>query len=123
VILTPLQRVIHTAARGLRPHNHVIPTLKQLHWLPIAQRVDYKLCLLIHEAVIGEAPTYLTDLMTAVTEVPPRSALRDASNGDFFRAKDTIKTRSEGLLRRRTSSLESTANRSQRTMSTISWKH
>ena len=36
-ILAPLQRVLHAAARlvnGLRPHDHVSPTLKELHWLP-----------------------------------------------------------------------------------------
>ena len=33
-ILAPLQRVLHAAARlvnGLRPHDHVSPTLKELH--------------------------------------------------------------------------------------------
>jgi len=45
--LAPLQRVIHASARlvfGLRPRDHVTSALRALHWLPIAQRIKYKLC-------------------------------------------------------------------------------
>jgi hypothetical protein len=65
--------------------------LKELHWLPIAQRVDCKLCLLVHKSIIGNAPVYLTNLLTAVADVPCRSALRDASNGDFVITKTRLK--------------------------------
>jgi len=64
-ILAPLQRVFHAAARlvnGLRPHDHVSATL------PIKQRVDYKLCLLVHKVVVGHTPSYLTGMLTAVTD-------------------------------------------------------
>ena len=53
--LAPLQRVLHAAARlvnGLHPHDYITPTLKELRWLPIAQRVDYKLYLLVHKTVV-----------------------------------------------------------------------
>jgi len=46
--LAPLQRVLHAAARlvlNLRPRDHVSAALRELHWLPVAQRIDYKLCL------------------------------------------------------------------------------
>jgi hypothetical protein len=92
--LAPLQRVLHAAARlvnGLRPCDHVTSAMKELHWLPIAQRIDYKLCLLVHKSIIGSAPVYLTDLLTAVADVPSRSALRDASNGDFVIPKTRLK--------------------------------
>ena len=71
--LAPLQRVLHAAARlvnVLRLHDHVTPTLKELHWLPIAQRIEYKLCILVHKTTVGHAPIYLTDQLTAVTDVP-----------------------------------------------------
>ena len=67
----------------LRPHDHVTSALKELHWLPIKQRVDYKLCLLVHKVTVRQAPSYLTGMLTAVTDVPPRSTLRDASNGNY----------------------------------------
>ena len=37
----------------------------------------------MHKSVIGNAPVYLTNLLAAVADVPSRSVLRDASNGDF----------------------------------------
>ena len=63
--LAPLQRVIHAAARlvaDLRPYDHVTPTIKKLHWLPIAQRIDFKLCLLVHKTLVGHAPIYLSNM-------------------------------------------------------------
>ena len=65
--------VLHAAARlvnGLCPHDHVTSALKELHWLPIKQRVDYKLCLLLHKVTVRQAPSYLTGMLTAVSEVP-----------------------------------------------------
>ena len=44
--LSSLQRVLHAAARmvlNLRPCDHVTPALLELHWLPIAERIDFKL--------------------------------------------------------------------------------
>ena len=46
--LAPLQRVLHAAARfvaDLGPRDHVTSTLISLHWLPICQRITYKLCI------------------------------------------------------------------------------
>ena len=46
-----LQRVQNAAARlvcDLRQHDHVTPSLRKLHWLPIKSRIVYKLCLLMH---------------------------------------------------------------------------
>ena len=44
--LAPLQRVLHAAARfvaHLRPRDHVTAALMALHWLPVRQRITYKL--------------------------------------------------------------------------------
>ena len=84
--LAPLQRVLHAAARlvcGLRPRDHVTASLKELHWLPIRQRIDYKLCLMVHNVSVGHAPAYLSDILKPVAAVPSRAHLRDAAEGDF----------------------------------------
>ena len=39
--------------------NHLLPTLKKLHWLPIKQRIDYKICLLTYKTLTNQQPTYL----------------------------------------------------------------
>lgn len=38
-------------------------SLKELHWLPIKQRIEYKLAILVFKALNGLAPAYLTELL------------------------------------------------------------
>jgi len=60
--LAPLQRVLHAAARfaaDLGPRDHVTSTLISLHWLPIRQRITYKLCTMMHPVFYGLAPLTL----------------------------------------------------------------
>ena len=52
----------------------ITPILKDLHWLPIGERIKYKLLLLPYKAQNGLAPKYLEDLV--VPYVPPRDNLR-----------------------------------------------
>ena len=40
-------------------YQHITPTLKKLHWLPIKQRIDCKLCLLTYKTLTNQQPTYL----------------------------------------------------------------
>ena len=92
--LAPLQRVLHSAARlvlELRPRDHVTPALRQLHWLPIVQRIDYKLCMLVHKVSVGHAPKYLSDLLTAYSDVSSKSALRAYSSGDYIIPRTNLK--------------------------------
>jgi len=45
--ITPLQCVQNAAARQileLRMNENVTPALRQLHWLPVDRRVEFKLC-------------------------------------------------------------------------------
>ena len=62
--LEPLQRVQNCAARlilNLRQRDHVTPALKQLHWLPIQARVQFKLYTLMHGIHNSHCPAYLSD--------------------------------------------------------------
>ena len=44
-------------------YQHITPPLKKLHWLPIKQRIDYKICLLTYKTqVYKQQPTYLCSL-------------------------------------------------------------
>ena len=58
-------------------------TLKELHWLPIEQKIEYKLCFLMHSVVGNVAPSYLNDMVTRVADLPGRACLRSASSGLF----------------------------------------
>ena len=92
--LAPLQRVLHAAARlvlELRPRDHVSSALKALHWLPVTQRIDYKLCMLVHKTSIGHAPSYMTDMLIPCADVSSKAALRSHSSGDYIIPRTTLK--------------------------------
>ena len=61
-LLRRLQSVQNAAARivtGTRRCEHITPALRQLHWLPVRQRIQYKLASLAFRALSGLAPDYL----------------------------------------------------------------
>jgi len=77
--LAPFQRVLHAAKRivlDLKPRDRVTPARRELHWLPVAERIQYKLCLLLHKSLLGHTPEYISDLLTSVANIPGRSTLR-----------------------------------------------
>ena len=55
-----LQRIQNNAARLVlqKSKRHVTPLLKQLHWLPIQTRIDYKLATLAFRHFDGSLPQY-----------------------------------------------------------------
>ncbi|XP_064645923.1 uncharacterized protein LOC135499188 [Lineus longissimus] len=74
--LAPLQRVQNMAARLIcraKKFDHVTPLLKELHWLPIKARIEFKVLCVIHKSLNGVGPEYLNDLLLE-TEGRTRSA-------------------------------------------------
>ena len=64
--LDRLQRVQNSAARLItcvRRHEHISDVRMQLHWLPVKQRVCYKVLWLTFLAAHGKAPEYLCELL------------------------------------------------------------
>ena len=49
--------------------------LEQLHWLPVGNRIEYKILVIVFRALRGRMPTYIASL---VTPYVPRRALRSA---------------------------------------------
>ena len=64
---------------GARKYDHVMPLLKDLHWLRVPERITYKLCVLVHSCLHGTAPRYLQDVIQPVA-VTSRRRLRSASS-------------------------------------------
>ena len=61
--------------------NHVIifpPVLAQLHWLPVNQRIIYKLCVM-HLVHVKHCPDYLNNLVHLTADSATRPGLRSAS--------------------------------------------
>ena len=64
--LYPLQKVQHAAARvvtGARRRDPMTRHLKDLHWLPISYRIDFKIAVLTWRCINGCAPSYLSSLL------------------------------------------------------------
>ena len=77
--ISRLQRVQNNAARLVlkkRRREHVTPLLKQLHWLPIAFRTQYKLAIFAFRHFDGSLPPYLS---SALTTYQPSRSLRSSS--------------------------------------------
>ena len=55
----------------------VSPLLHSLHWLPISDRIDYKIFSLTHSAICGTGPEYLSELVQTYT---PSRPLRSSSD-------------------------------------------
>lgn len=65
--LKKLQLIQNTAARLVtikKKREHITPVLKQLHWLPIQQRIQYKILLLTYKALNGSSPVYISELLS-----------------------------------------------------------
>ena len=78
-LLDKLQRVLNTAARLIsrsRKYDRITPVLKDLHWLPIKQRISFKVLLLTYKALNSMAPKYISDFLS---QYRPGRALRSSS--------------------------------------------
>ena len=82
-----LQSCLNAAARlvvGVGKYAHVTPVLRDvLHWLPVEQRVTFKIALLAFDCVRGTCPTYFRDVCTPLDTLDGRSRLRSAHRGDL----------------------------------------
>jgi len=50
--------------------------LKQLHWLPVSSRIQFKLCTLMFDFNYGTAPRYLSELVRHCDDTRLRSNVR-----------------------------------------------
>ena len=76
-----LQRVQNAAARILSKtskYTHTTPVLKELHWLPVVERIKFKILMLTWKIVNGGAPHYFHDL---ISEYVPTRNLRSSGTG------------------------------------------
>ena len=86
VRLQPLNGVLRAAARmigGVPRFGHISDYMRDiLHWLPVQQRIFYRISSIVWHCVLGNAP-YLLELFTLTSACSGRRSLRSASKGDF----------------------------------------
>ena len=66
-------------------YKHIMPTLRDtLHWLPVPQRITFKIALTVFDCARGRCPAYFSDICVPVHSVAGRSRLRSADHGDLI---------------------------------------
>lgn len=73
-LLSKLQKLQNAAARIVSlttKRTHISPVLQSLHWLPVKDRIVFKILLLTFHCVHGSAPQYLISLIQNYTPARP----------------------------------------------------
>ena len=85
--LRPLQSVLNAAARLIvkkRKYDPITATIRDvLHWLPIQQKIEFKLCDLVYKAMHHTASVYVMELCIPVSIHQGSANLRSATHGDL----------------------------------------
>ena len=90
--LLPLQSIQNQAAKlilRVRKYDSARDCLKRLHWLPIEQRVKFKVLCLVYKSLNKQAPEYLQNMF--VTRISPYS-IRSITSNTLFVPKTLTKT-------------------------------
>jgi len=62
---------------GARKFDHITPVLHELHWLPVRQRIRFKLAMTVYKCLSGLAPAYLADDCVLVSDPWPTDGIWD----------------------------------------------
>ena len=84
LLTAKLQKVQNNSAKLIcrtPKFDHISPVLHTLHWLPVEQRIEYKLLLLAFKSVNNDGPSYLSDLKFYI----PSRQLRSSSDTRLLR--------------------------------------
>ena len=93
--LRRLQSVMNAAARlvfSASRYDQIMPLLHRLHWLRAPPRISFKLAVLAFRCLRGLAPTYLSDSLCHVADLPGRQRLRSASSADLAVPQTRLQT-------------------------------
>jgi len=109
-LMRRLQSVQNAAARMItiaRRRDHITPILRQLHWhwLPVRQRVDFKIAVLVFRCLTGHAPVYLADDCQLAADASARR-LRSADTAKCVVRRTYTQLRRPVLCSGRTTSVE-----------------
>ena len=75
-----LQSVLNADARVIHQRRKFDVLRDDLHWLPVAQRIKFKLCLTVFKALHNLTPTYISHMCVAPTSARSGRRLRSADD-------------------------------------------
>jgi len=100
-LLQRLQSVFNAAARlvfSTRKLEHITPLLRELHWLKVPERIQFRLCVLAYRCLISTAPSYLAETLHLTTDVGSRRRLRSASTSTLVIPSTRRTTLDDGVF-------------------------
>ena len=87
-LLDRLQSVMNATARlilNIPKFAHISDEIRvNLHWLPVRQRISYKVCFLVRNCLAGAAPKYLSEVCQSTSSTSGRQHLRSALRNDLL---------------------------------------
>ena len=87
-ILLKLQKQCARIIFGYDRRTHSKPLFIQLNWLPLHQRIEYNICLLLYKVNNNIAPPYLSEMFVKTAEVHQHRTRADV-NSHFFKIRGT----------------------------------
>ena len=87
-------KFIFSAARLDSPK----PLLRALHWLPIRERIHFKLCLYVYKCMNNAAPAYLSNMLQRKTTPLSGPVTRSAMDGTLLLTSSSKKRVGEGAF-------------------------
>ena len=82
-LIRRLQSVMNAAARPVFPakrSDHITPLLRELHWLKVPERIQFRLGVLTYRCLHNTAPSYLAESLQPAADVEARRRLRSADS-------------------------------------------
>ena len=84
-LIKKIQGVINSGVRfiyNLDRDDEVLPYLKKAHILPVKERAEFKVCLMVHKAMIGVSPGYIMDCIKV--HKPGKENLRSSDDNHLL---------------------------------------
>jgi len=69
---------------SVRSSDHITPLLRELHWLKITERIQFRLCVLAYRCLHGSAPQYLDETLHLTSDPEACRRLRSGSTSTLF---------------------------------------
>ena len=85
--IAQVERVLRAAARlvgGFSKFDHISHYMRDvLHWLPVSQRIQFRISVWVWRCQLGSAPAYLREFCRPTSGLATRRNLRSASRGEL----------------------------------------
>ena len=82
--LSRLQNIAARIITRTKPRDHITPVLRELHWLPIADRIVFKILVYVYRSTTGSSPSYIKDCLVPYK---PNRYLRSGNKSLFIQPR------------------------------------